>query len=178
MKNYKNITVLELASLVSQKLRDNEIDSILVGGACVSIYSENKYMSKDLDFVTFSSIKEIKPVLELLGFTFQKTNRFIRQDCPFYLEFLPYPVTIGSEINLDKFKIIKTKKGNLKILTPADSVKDRLSAYYHWNDTQSLEQAILVFRSQIIDIKEIESWSKNEGELEKFKQFLKNLQNK
>ena len=29
-------------------------------------------------------------------------------------------------------------------MTPTDSVKDRLAAYYHWNDQQALEQAIMV----------------------------------
>lgn len=30
------------------------------------------------------------------------------------------------------------------MLTATDSVKDRLASFYHWNDHQSLEQAILI----------------------------------
>lgn len=170
--NWDKITTLELGALVSQSLRDDGIDSVLVGGACVSIYSENKYISKDLDFITYSSIKEIIPTLESLGFLFEPTNRFIRDDCQFYLEFLPYPVTIGSEIILDRFNIIKSNQGNLKMLTPTDSVKDRLAAFYHWNDTQAFEQSILIAKQQKINLKEIERWSKEEGQTEKLERFL------
>jgi predicted transcriptional regulator len=39
-----------------------------VGGAVVSMYSENRYQSADLDFVTTAMIEELKVVLEPLGF--------------------------------------------------------------------------------------------------------------
>ena len=38
---------------------------------------------------------------------------------------------------------LKKRNKILKLLSPTDCVKDRLAAYYHWNDRQSLEQAIL-----------------------------------
>jgi len=173
--NWKRITSLELGALISQSLRDNGFDSILVGGACVSIYSENKYISKDLDFVIYPPVKEIVSVLESLGFRLEFSNRFVRDDCPFYIEFLNYPVTIGSEIILDRFKIIKTPQGNLKILTPTDSVKDRLAAYYYWNDLQSLEQAILITKKKKIELKAVEQWSIKENNIDKFQQFLKRI---
>jgi len=47
-------------------------------------------------------------------------------------------------------------------------VKDRLAAYFHWNDRQSLEQALLVAKAQPVDIKEIRRWSKAEDAREKF----------
>ena len=175
---WNKITTLELGSCISQQLSEHGIDCVLVGGACVTIYSENKYISKDLDFVTYSPVRDIVPILKLLGFTLEGTNRFVREDCPFYIEFLSYPVTIGSEIILDKFNIIKGEYGDLKIITPTDSVKDRLAAYYHWNDTQSLEQAILISTSQNINLKEIKLWSKKENHLEKFNKFQELLKHK
>ena len=54
--DWKKIGIKALASIVSDKLNENGIDAILVGGACVSIYSENKYLSSDLDFVSSTSI--------------------------------------------------------------------------------------------------------------------------
>jgi hypothetical protein len=35
---------------------------------------------------------------------------------------------------------------------PTDCVKDRLAAFYHWGDRQGLEQAILVLKTNAIDI--------------------------
>ena len=45
-------TDLELAVLVSQTLEEAGITATLVGGAAVSIHSDNEYKSMDLDFVT------------------------------------------------------------------------------------------------------------------------------
>ncbi|MDD3521033.1 MAG: hypothetical protein PHU65_07380, partial [Actinomycetota bacterium] len=47
----------------------------LVGGACVSIYSDNNYLSYDIDFITTSSIKTMIPVLEQLGFKKATDNK-------------------------------------------------------------------------------------------------------
>ncbi len=56
-----------------------------------------------------------------------------------------------------------------------DSVKDRLAAFYHWNDRQGLEQAINICSEQKIDLTEIERWSLKEEQLEKFKKFKQKL---
>ena len=53
MIDWKNITLEDLAGYLSEKLRKAGIEIILVGGACVTIYSKNRYQSHDLDFVTY-----------------------------------------------------------------------------------------------------------------------------
>ena len=45
-------SILEIASLVSQALEAAGIVAVLSGGAAVTIYSDNKYESVDLDFIT------------------------------------------------------------------------------------------------------------------------------
>jgi hypothetical protein len=59
---------------------------------------------------------------------------FTRRDCPFFIEFVAAPAAIGDE-PIKGEKEITTKLGTIVMLTPTDSVKDRLSAYYHWNTT-------------------------------------------
>jgi hypothetical protein len=54
-------------------------------------------------------------------------------------------------------------------------MKDRLAAYYHWNDMPGLEQAIWVCGDNTVDLKEIERWSINEGMKDKFEVFKKRL---
>jgi hypothetical protein len=44
------------------------IVATLSGGSAVSIYTDNRYQSADLDFVTTALLAELKPVLEPLGF--------------------------------------------------------------------------------------------------------------
>lgn len=47
----KKITVAELAGIVSEQLKSDGLQCVLVGGAVVTIYSRNEYESKDLDFI-------------------------------------------------------------------------------------------------------------------------------
>ena len=51
--NFKKISISDLAALVNQKFIEHDMKTILVGGACVAIYSNHRYLSYDLDFVTF-----------------------------------------------------------------------------------------------------------------------------
>jgi len=51
MKPIRDMTRLELAALIGAEFRDRKIDVVLSGGSCVSIYSQEKYVSMDLDFV-------------------------------------------------------------------------------------------------------------------------------
>lgn len=44
-----------------------------------------------------------------------------------------------------------------------------------WNDKQNLDQSLMIAKKHPIKIKAIESWSKNEGETEKFEIFRKRL---
>jgi hypothetical protein len=58
----------ELAVLVSQALEKAGVRATLSGGAAVSIYSENQYQSKDMDFVSFEQIKKIGAAIVRLAF--------------------------------------------------------------------------------------------------------------
>ncbi len=176
--DWKNITIKEFAGIISAELQKNSIDAVLVGGACVSIYSENEYLSYDLDYSSYNLIKEIKPCLEEIGFKQTAPNRFENKKCEFYVEFVTSPVSLGSGEPVTKFNELDTGKGKVTLLTPTDCVKDRLAAYYHWSDPQSLEQALLVARNQKINLKEIEFWSKKENKLEEYKIFKEMLKSK
>jgi 2-hydroxy-3-keto-5-methylthiopentenyl-1-phosphate phosphatase len=175
--DYKKITIEKLAAIISEKLKEHAIDSILVGGGCVSIYSQNLYQSYDLDYVTYEDMKKVEVALNELNF--QKEGRyFINKDCDYYIEFVSPPVAIGNE-PIEHYEYHKTPLGTIKMLTATDSIKDRLAAFYHWDDKQSLDQALTIYKTipQEIDIEEIRRWSKNEDQLKNFEIFLKHLKN-
>jgi hypothetical protein len=173
--NFKIISIAELAALVNTKFAEHNMKTILVGGACVAIYSDNRYLSYDLDFVTFETKGNIKKALSELGFE-PKGKHFVHRDCPYLIEFVSPPIAIGEEL-IDKFKTLTTQFGWLELLTPIDCVKDRLASFFHWQDRQALEQAVLVFKNQKIDLEEIKRWAKAENHLDKFKEFVKALNN-
>lgn len=168
--DWQAITVKELAALISTTLKKHGIDAVLVGGACVTIYSRSAYLSYDLDFVSHAPIKEITRALKESGFTKRDSRYFIRDDCPFFLEFVAPPVALGKE-PVTVFEKMQTPLGSIVLLTATDCVKDRLAAFYHWNDRQALEQACLVATARRVKIRAIELWSIQEGHQEKFSIF-------
>jgi hypothetical protein len=175
--DWKNIGIKQLAALVSVKLRERGIDAILVGGACVSIYTKNRYLSFDLDFVTHATLKEVATALADVGFRRESSRHFIRSGCPFFIEFVAPPAAIGNEPVRDEFRL-KTTMGTVVMLTPTDCVKDRLAAFYHWNDPQALEQALMVAKAREINIREVKRWSEKEGHADKYREFLNRLRSK
>lgn len=137
----------------------------------MTIYSENRYQSYDLDYVTYEDMGKVKKALKELGFI-EKNKYFQRNGCPWFVEFVSPPVAIGEE-PIFKFSSVKTSLGTIKMLSPTDSVKDRLASFYHWSDKQGLEQAINICLEQDIDLTEVERWSIKEKKQELFNFFLK-----
>ena len=176
-RSLKKISLKELAGLVNSYLKKYDVDAVLTGGACVTIYSKNKYQSLDLDFVANAAEfnpKRIKDAMQDLGFERAAEGFFMRKDCPFIVEFIPPPLAVGSE-PVKNVVTLKTRSGKILLLSPTDCVKDRLAAYFHWNDRQSLEQALLVARRRKINMKEIKRWAKIEDKLEKYNDFIKQI---
>jgi len=167
------IALKDLACLIYETLKSNGINAILVGGACVSIYSENRYQSYDLDFVTYEELNSIEKALKNLGFK-RAGRSFSHVKCPYLIDFVNPPIAIGHE-PIRHFEMLSTQAGSLQLLTPTDSVKDRLASYFYWSDEQALEQALLVARSHEIDLKDLKRWAKEEGFLTQLKNFLGQL---
>ena len=177
MKKYdfKKVNIEELASIIMKEFELHDVDLVLVGGACVSIYVENEYQSYDLDYVTYVTHREVKKILKGLDF-YEEGKYFVHKNCPFFIDFVTPPVAIGKD-PIYVFEELETAIGKIKLLTPTDCVKDRLVSFFHWDDRQCLEQAIMVAKKQKIDIKDIEKWSKEEGFEDEFHMFLSKINN-
>ncbi len=52
----------DLAHLICGTLAAHGIDAVLSGGAVVSLYTHNGYLSYDLDFITSTPIANIAPI--------------------------------------------------------------------------------------------------------------------
>lgn len=171
----KNVSLPDLASIICDACGRNGIEIVLSGGACVSIYTKNKYESLDLDFVLLSPVsrKMIKPVLEALGFS-EDGRHFRHPATPYIVEFLSPPLSVGAE-PVREVREIRRGSRVLKLLSPTDCVKDRLAAFFHWNDRPSLDQAVLVCGDNEVDLREVRRWSLREGMKEKFETFRRTL---
>lgn len=157
-------TIEEIAALVSRALDAAGIDATLSGGAAVSIYTENEYESADLDFVTSARNEMIATALAPLGFEYRPGRReFYHPDAKYYLEFPSGPLAFGETLAEDDATIITTKHGPIRIITPTQTVMDRLTPYIHWRDPQAFEQAVMVARRHEIDWETLASWAAREG---------------
>ena len=175
MKPVKEMTLGELGAFVSEHLKKNGLTVTLTGGACVTIYSENRYQSWDLDFIEEMSAgrKRLAEILADIGFVEEK-RYFRHPETEFFLEFPPGPLSVGGE-PMGEIVSKKFSTGTLRMISPTDCIKDRLAAFYHWDDRQSLEQALMVTRAQEVDLLECRSWSEREGEAGKFDVFMNML---
>jgi hypothetical protein len=175
MKSMGDMTRLEMAGFIASELKSRGIDVVLSGGSCVSIYSHGKYVSLDLDFVniSFTKRKHIIRAMESLGFL--EEDRFFKHpETDILVEFPAGPLGVGEE-PVKQIDEIDTGTGVLRIISPTDCVKDRLTWYYHDNDTECLEQAVLVAKNRVIDLDEIQRWSEGEGKGKEFQEIRARL---
>ena len=108
---------------------------------------------------------------------FHEQNRyFSHPETDFFLEFPSGPLAVGSE-PVQEINTLVLSTGTLKIISPTDSVKDRLAAYYFWADRQALQQAILIARANTnVNLPEIQRWSQKEGKYDEFSKIKSLLQ--
>ena len=168
MKPVSEMSIGEFGAFVASHLKKCGIEVVLTGGSCVTIYSKNSYMSFDLDFIGGQGAdgKKIRAALQNIGFS-EKGRYFMHPQSKYFVEFPAGPLAVGDE-PVKEIVELEFITGRLRILSPTDCVKDRLSGYYHWQDLQCLEQAVMVAREHPIDINEIDRWSTHEGMHEEF----------
>ena len=170
----EDLTREEVAALVCSTLARHGVEVVLSGGAVVSIYSDNAYESDDLDFIPTGLGRSLDPAMRELGFRREADRYWKHLHTRFWLEFPSGPVAIGKRI-VTEFAERETDAGSLRLLSPTDCVMDRLAAYYHWGDPQSLEQALAVAGRHRVDLGMIETWSRGEGADVKFRAFALRL---
>ena len=171
MKISKAMKRKEFAAAVVGQLKKHNISCVLVGGACVSIYTDEKHASHDLDFISPYSHEAIAKALAELGF--QKEGRyFTHPQTKLYVEFPSGPIAIGNQLPVKPEGQMKVKNTIVTMFSPTQCVMDRLAAWFHWNDRRSLIHALWVCEKHPVSLDKIKRWASKEDEAEKFEQFL------
>ena len=124
MKPISDMSRTEFASYVASKLRECGITVVLSGGPCVSIYSDDKYVSMDLDFIEVGLFSRVAITRCMCSLGFVEINRYFKHtDTDLLVEFPAGPFGIGNE-PITEFEEISTSVGCLRLLSPTDCVKD------------------------------------------------------
>lgn len=151
MKSIDEMDIAELAAFVCSHLDSHGIRVALTGGAVVAIYAVGNYTSNDIDFVSLlhATRQQLKMALGEIGFK-EQNRYFVHNDTELFIEFPAVPLAVGNE-PVKKLEELQFETGVLRLLSPTDCVKDRLSAFYHWNDRQCLQQAVWVAQMKPVD---------------------------
>jgi len=164
--DWESCTEEELWQYVGWHLSRNGIDTVLVGGAVVSIYCEGQYRSGDLDLViiTYTVKRDVDKVMSEIGFGGKSGRHYFHPECShIFVEFVPPPLSIGSDVKIAPRQIV-IEGQIIKILSPTDSIKDRLASYIYFNARECLDQAVMVAFHQPFDLDKVKDWCEKEGQ--------------
>ena len=165
----------QLAAIVVDKLRQHNIEAVLVGGSVVSIYTANKYESSDLDFISPAAHKRIEVAMAELGFI-SCGKDFVHPKSAFTVEFPTGPIGIGDDQPVSPEGSITVDGITVIMLSPTQSVMDRLAWFFYSNDRQCLDQAVWIAQSQPINLDQIRQWAIRERQKEKLRVFISRLE--
>lgn len=164
--DWKKCTEKEAWEFIAVHLAKKNIETVLVGGSVVSIYTKGLYRSGDLDIVTTSyiiSAQDISQAMSEIGFYRNVGRHYIKEECKhLFVEFLSPPVSIGDDYKI-KPSQRKIEGYKIKILSPTDAIKDRLASYIYFKSRESLEQAVLITKTNKYNVRSIRNWCKKEG---------------
>ncbi len=176
MKLSKRSRIAEVAGTVSEALEKAGIRAVLSGGACAAIHTAGLYQSVDLDFIVQGEVSRgrLDTAMSTIGFE-RRGDRYVHPTCRFYVEFPPGPLAIGGDFAI-RSGLVPAARSWVRALSATDSCRDRLAAFLHWEDQQSLAVAVLIGVRNDVDLKAIRAWAEKEGRLDRFEEFRAKLE--
>jgi len=145
-------SLLEVAAQASGYLERAGIRVAVVGGSAVTAYAPEVYTSKDIDFAAINGAnrREFGSAVAPLGFK-PDGRDFVHPDTPYTLDLVadtPYvdkrPIT--------EFQTLPTMFGPVRVYKFEDALADRVAAFLHWGDSQSLDVAERALRARASDV--------------------------
>jgi hypothetical protein len=165
-------TLVDVAFAVCSALDARGLVAVLTGGSAATFYAPDAYQSQDVDFVLQfgTDRKGGAESLRSLGYSDRGQTWFHKAN-PFTVQFPAGPLAIGDDL-VKVWDTVRRDRSLLYVLTPTDSVRDRLMWFYlQPTDRSSLDAALSVARRTAVDIDAIRDWSARDGFAEKFAEF-------
>lgn len=168
-------SLADVAAEVAKALNAARISAVLTGGACATIYSKGAYQSHDLDFIIRSggTRRSLDVAMASIGFH-RDGDRYVHAATPFFVEFPRGPLAIGEDVAITPVEL-KVGGGRTLALSSTDACRDRLAAFYHWSDRQSLDVAVEIALANPVNMRIVRRWSQIENALEQFDEFRRQV---
>jgi hypothetical protein len=172
----QNSSLIDVAFAVCTALDQREVFGVLTGGSAATFWAPDAYQSADADFVLTLEVdpKKIVEVMQALEFR-SVGGTWVHSRSIFTVEFPRGPLAVGGEL-IRRHDTVRRADGSvLHVLSPQDSVRDRLAHFIHWNDRTALRAAVSVAlgHRDRIALPEIERWAqREEPQLERFTEFV------
>jgi hypothetical protein len=176
MRLRRGANLQKVATSVGDALRRRGIIAVLTGGACATLFSNGAYQSLDVDLVIVGSPRQadVDAALAELGFR-REGDRFTHPELPFFVEFPRGPLAIGADHAIRPVHVSVGRARTLS-LSATDSCRDRLAAFYYWDDVGALAAAVEIAIRQRVSLTKIRAWSESERMTEKYERFRAALQ--
>jgi hypothetical protein len=171
----------DVARAVCTALDRVGVTAVLTGGSAATYYAPAAYQSVDIDFVAVvfetEDPEDVEREFASLGYRLER-DHYRHESSPFPLEFPAGPLAVGGDL-VREWSTERTADGVLHVLRPTDCCKDRLAAFFHWNDRSGLAQALAVYTAtgKHVHLEEIEAWAEREGAVHQYAEFVRRLDN-
>jgi hypothetical protein len=144
---------------------------VLTGGSAATYYAPESYQSDDADFIIIfsSDPRGAGDAIKELGYR-EIGGTYHHAKNTFTVEFPPGPLAIGSDV-IRTYETVRRGDEILYVLSRTDCVRDRLAAFYFFNDRSALAAAVAVAGGGAVDLTAIHQWSLKEGQAERFAEF-------
>jgi hypothetical protein len=168
----RSSSLAEVAITVGDALRRHAIRAVLTGGACASLYTDGRHASVDADFVLVSEVplEDLDAAMATVGFR-RDRDSYVHPTIDFYVEFVPGPLAIGRDQAI-RPTTRRLGSASTLALSPTDSCRDRLAAFYHWKDRQSLDVAVQIALDNRLGWGVLKRWSRAEGFEDAYEEFV------
>ncbi|HEX2013905.1 MAG TPA: hypothetical protein VLA68_01635 [Nitrososphaera sp.] len=146
----------------TDKLRENAVEAIVVGGEAIDLYTAGTFATSDIDLVVNNKAVTEK-LLNKFGFGKKGNGLWFNRELNIVIQVIPESYS-GNPAKLRKFKV---KGYELKVAAPEDLIANRLYSAKFWktNVQRDLEQAISLLKifSDSIDSIYLDGLAKRDG---------------
>lgn len=137
----EELTLSELAATVATHLKRHGMEVVVVGGSAITAHVPDVYTSMDIDFAVTTGIdrRKISRALKDLGFL-EQGRVYANPETVYVLDFVANTPYIDHHAITD-YADLRTPAGTFRVFRLEDAIADRVAAFIHWSDSESLDVA-------------------------------------